>query len=101
MAGKGKAFEMISTASMITAADAKDFGLVNHVVEQAELMDKCLEIASQIQKNSPRAIAAAIRSINAGYQVGVDGYEKEIEEFADSFTTEDFISKRKPNFTGK
>lgn len=108
LAGKGKAFEMISTASMITASDAKDCGLVNHVVEPEELISKCLEIASQIQRNSPRAIAAAIRSINAGYENGVNGFDKEIEEFADCFLTEDFkegteafISKRKPNFTGK
>lgn len=108
LAGKGKAFEMISSAAMISAEDALAVGLVNHVVDQDELMDKCMQIAQQILKNSPTAIAAAIRTINAGYAEGVDGYEKEIEEFANCFTTADFkegtdafLSKRKPNFTGE
>lgn len=108
LAGKGKAFEMISTAAMIGAAEAKELSLVNHVVEQEELMDKCKAIAQQILKNSPTAIAAAIRSVNAGYSEGVDGFEKEIEEFADCFLSADFkegtdafLSKRKPNFSGE
>ncbi len=108
LAGKGKAFEMISTASMITADEAKECGLVNHVVEQSDLIERCLSIATQLQKNSPRAIAAAIRAINAGYKEGVNGFESEIDEFADCFTTQDFkegtdafLSKRKANFTGK
>jgi enoyl-CoA hydratase len=108
LAGKGKAFEMIFTAGMIGAAEAKEVGLVNHVVEQSELMDKCMEIAKQILRNSPTAIAAAIRSVNAGYAEGLDGFGKEIEEFANCFLTADFkegtdafLSKRKPNFSGE
>ncbi len=108
LAGKGKAFELISTAGMISAAEAKEIGLVNHVVEQDELMDKCKQIAQQMMKNSPTAIAAAIRTINAGYSDKVNGFEKEIEEFADCFLTADFkegtdafLSKRKPNFSGE
>lgn len=108
LAGKGKAFEMITTAAMIKADEAKEIGLVNHVVEQSELMAKCLELADQMHKNSPRAISAAIRSINAGYHHAENGFEKEIEEFADCFLTADFkegtdafLSKRKANFSGE
>jgi len=108
LAGKGKAFELISTAGMIKADEAYRIGLVNHLVEQEELINKCLEIATQASKNSSVAIAAAIRAINTGYVDGENGYEREIEEFANCFATEDFkegtaafLEKRKPNFPNK
>lgn len=108
LAGKGKAFELIFTASMIKADEALQLGLVNHVVSQEILIDKCLEIVKQLSKNSSIAIASAIRAINAGYEEGVNGYEKEIEEFANCFKTEDFkegttafMEKRKANFPNK
>lgn len=105
LVGRGKANEMVFTAGMIKADEALQWGLVNYVVEQDELLAKANEIASKIMNNSSTAIAAAIRSINANYEDGVNGYEKEIEEFGKCFGTEDFkegttafIEKRKPNF---
>ena len=107
LVGKGRAFEMIFTAGMISAADAHTFGLVNHICPQADLMNKCIEIATKIMKNSPSAIAAAISAVNAGYEDGVNGLEKEVEEFGVCFGTADFkegtsafLEKRKPVFTG-
>jgi len=108
LVGKGRAMEMIMTAGMIGAEDAKAYGLVNHVVPQAELLDFCKGIAAKILKNSPIAIAKAIRAINANYQDGTNGYSVEIEEFGASFGTEDFkegttafLEKRKAEFSGK
>lgn len=103
--GKGKAFEMIMTAGMITAEDAKNSGLVNHVVSQEELLPFCDKLAEKIKRNSPVAISAAIKAINASYTYGVDGYEEEIKQFGNCFGTEDFkegttafLEKRKANF---
>ena len=108
LAGKGKAFELITTAGMLKADEALSVGLLNHVVSQESLLDKCKEIALKIAKNSSVAIAAAIRTINAGYQDGVNGYAIEIDEFANCFNTEDFkegtsafLEKRKADFPGK
>lgn len=105
LAGKGKAFELIATAGMIKADEALACGLVNHVVEQDQLIDKCLEISQKMSNNSSVAIAAAIRAVNAGYIDGENGFEKEIEEFANCFATGDFkegttafLEKRKANF---
>ena len=106
--GKGRAMEMIMTAGMIDANQALSYGLVNHVVEQEELIALCEKIASRIMRNSSVAIAEAIRAINANYEDSVNGFEVEIESFGNCFGTEDFVEgttafleKRKADFPGK
>jgi|SRR5690554_1629184 len=108
LVGKGIAMEMIMTAGMIDANKALQYGLVNYVTTQEELLDKAKEIAGRITRNSMVAIGAAIRAVNAGYESGVNGYQVEINEFGDSFGTEDFeegtsafLEKRKADFPGK
>lgn len=105
LVGRGKANEMVFTAGMIGAEEAKLWGLVNHVVEQAELIAFCEGIATKILNNSATAIACAIRAINANFKDGVNGFEVEIEEFGKCFGTADFkegttafVEKRKANF---
>ena len=106
LVGKGRAMEMIMTAGMVTADEAKAYGLVNHVVPQPELLDFCKGIAGKIMKNSPIAISKAIKAINASYTS--DGFAVEIQGFGEAFGTEDFkegttafLEKRKAVFTGK
>ncbi|MCK5782174.1 MAG: enoyl-CoA hydratase/isomerase family protein, partial [Flavobacteriales bacterium] len=106
--GKGKAMEMVLTAGMLTAVEAKEYGLVNHVVSQEELMPFCEKIANKIMRNSPIAISSAIKSINAASKYNVDGFEVEIDEFGKCFGTDDFkegttafLEKRKAVFSGK
>lgn len=106
--GKGRAMEMIMTAGMISGEEAYRFGLVNHVVPQAELIDFTKGIATKIMRNSPFAIGRAIKAINANFKDGVNGYETEIRNFGKCFGTEDFkegttafLEKRKATFSGK
>jgi enoyl-CoA hydratase len=103
--GRGKANEIIFTAGMLKADEALQWGLVNAVVEQADLLATCEIMAQKMLANSPMAIAAAIRCVNAGFTEGVNGFEVEIEEFGKCFGTSDFkegttafLEKRKPNF---
>lgn len=105
LVGKGKAIEMITTAGMISANEAKEWGLVNHVCAQDKLIETSKNIAKKIIKNSPMAITKAIKCINSGFVLGVDGFEVEKKEFGNCFGTPDFIEgttafieKRKPNF---
>jgi enoyl-CoA hydratase len=108
LVGKGKAMEMIFTAGMLTAEEAKQYNLVNYVVPQIELLEFCIGIAQKIMKNSPAAIGQAIKAINANFKEGVDGYKTEIKAFGKCFGTADFkegttafLEKRKAEFIGK
>ena len=106
--GKGRAMELIMTAGMIDAETAKNYGLVNHVVSQEELLDFTKGIAAKICNNSSVAIAKAIQAINANFEDGTNGYTIEVENFGACFGTEDFkegtsafLEKRKAIFPGK
>lgn len=107
LVGKGKAMEMIMSAGMLTADEAKVYGLVNYVVPQSDLLEFCNGIGQKIARNSPIAISQAIKAINANFKDGVNGYKTEIEAFGKCFGTEDFkegttafLEKRKPDFKG-
>ncbi|PIE48546.1 MAG: enoyl-CoA hydratase [Flavobacteriales bacterium] len=105
LVGKGKAMEMIATATMITGEEACKAGLVNHVVSDEELMPLAEKIAKKILKNSPMAIGKAIQAVNAGFDSAKDGYNKEIKLFGSCFSSDEFIEgttafleKRHPKF---
>lgn len=107
LVGKGRANEMIMTAQMIDAQTALNYGLVNHVVAQSELLKKANELASKIAKNSPMAISQAIKAVNANFTDGINGFDVEIDRFGFCFGTEDFkegttafLEKRKADFKG-
>lgn len=108
LVGKGRAMEMIVTAGMIDANTALNYGLVNHVTSQEDLIPLAEKIAGKIIQNSPVAIKSAIRAINANFKDGVDGFKVEIKQFGKCFGTEDFkegttafLEKRKAEFPGK
>ncbi|HAD98516.1 MAG TPA: enoyl-CoA hydratase [Cryomorphaceae bacterium] len=105
LVGKGRAMEMICTAEMIKADRAYETGLVNQVTAPEELMEACKAMAAKMIRNSPQAIQSAIRSINAGFKTGINGFKVEIEEFGKCFGTDDFkegttafLEKRKADF---
>ena len=106
--GKGRAMEMLLTSKMISAAEAKHFGLVNEVTEPGNLLEKTKEILNVILSKAPLAVASCIKAANAALDEKQNGYEVEISEFGNCFVTEDvkegtaaFLEKRKANFKGK
>ena len=108
LVGKGKAMELVMTAGMVDAQEAKSLGLVNHVTTQEDLLPLAQKIANKIMRNSSVAIGHAIKDNNDNFKDGINGYETEITEFGICFGTEDFkegttafLEKRKPNFPGE
>ena len=106
--GKGKAMELLMTAGLIDANEAKSLGLVNYVTSADELLTKTKELLNTINTKAPLAIAGCIKSANAVFDEKADGYEVEVAEFGNSFDTEDrvegttaFLEKRKAAFKGK
>jgi enoyl-CoA hydratase len=106
--GKGRAMELVMTAGMLDSTTALNYGLVNYVVTQEELLPLAEKIASKIMRNSSVAIGKAIRAVNANYKDGVNGFNIEIEEFGACFGTADFkegttafLEKRKADFKGE
>ena len=105
LVGRGKAMELITTAGMIDAKSAEQWGLVNHVVAQEELMGLAMKLAKKICNNSGSAIKSAIKAVNANYVDGLNGFNVEISEFGNCFGTDEFkegtsafLEKRKPEF---
>lgn len=106
--GKGKAIELLISAHMIDAAEAKHLGLVNYVTTTETLIEHTRQILSVINTKAPLAVASCIKAANAVFDESKDGYALEIDEFGNAFATDDmkegttaFLEKRKAVFTGK
>ncbi|MBL7744181.1 MAG: enoyl-CoA hydratase/isomerase family protein [Chitinophagaceae bacterium] len=108
LVGKGKAMELLMSAHIIDANEAKQYGLVNHVTTAESLLERTKEILTIINSKAPLAVAGCIKAANAVFDETRDGYSAEIDEFGNAFATEDmiegttaFLEKRKADFKGK
>jgi len=57
------ACDILLTGRHISAAEAKEYGLVGHVVPDGTALDKALELAEQIAANGPLAVQAILKTI--------------------------------------
>jgi enoyl-CoA hydratase len=103
------AAELLLTGKTISAQEAKDIGLIGHVVLDGQALDKAHEIAQAICANGPLAVKAVKRSLQETEGLPEEEALKiELEIGMRVFMTEDakegpraFAEKRTPNFTGR
>jgi enoyl-CoA hydratase/carnithine racemase len=109
LVGKGVALQLILTAEMISADEALRIGLVNEIVEPADLIARAEAILAQIAANAPLAVGYAIEAVNLGLEAPLPaGLALEGKLFALCAATEDktegtqaFLEKRPPKFAGR
>lgn len=107
--GERRAKEIILTGLPFSAREACDWGLVNRVLPQADLLEATLATARRIAGNAPIAVRQAKQSIHRGLQMSLaDGLAFEIECYNRMVATQDrhegvraFNEKRKPRFRGE
>jgi len=106
--GDKRARDLLLTGRMITAAEAKELGLVNEIVELDRLMDRAKELAAVLIEASPSSLTRAKRLLTASASSTIDAdLERAVLENARIRCTPDFkeglasfLEKRKPQWRG-
>ncbi len=104
-----KALQMLLTGDFISAAEAKDYGLVNEVVAAAELESATRELASKIAAKSAHSIRLGKEMFYKQLPMDLaDAYAYASERMACNMDSHDaregidaFIEKRKPEWKNK
>ncbi len=102
------AAELLLTGRQMKAPEAKEVGLIGHVVPDGTALEKAHEIADQIVANGPLAVRAILKTIRDSEgkhedECWADDAALGAKVFASNDAKEGpraFMEKRKPNFTG-
>jgi enoyl-CoA hydratase len=107
--GKYVAMEMVLNDRKLSAEEAKQYCLVNHVYPLESYLDEALKLAAQIAARAPVAVQMGKEAVNKSFEMTLRegiGYEKRV--FTLLFSTEDqsegmqaFVEKRPPSWKGK
>jgi enoyl-CoA hydratase len=103
------AADLLLTGRHITAAEARDIGLIGHVVPDGQALAKALELAELIAANGPLAVQAILRTIRETEGLPEnEAFKLEAQHGVRVFRSQDakegpaaFAAKRPPNFQGK
>ncbi|MEL0324456.1 MAG: enoyl-CoA hydratase-related protein, partial [Rhodospirillales bacterium] len=107
--GPGLAKELIWTGRRITAQEAKEYRIVNHVVPKGTALKKAREIVGEMEQNGPLGIMMSKQAINRGLdQSRFNGFLAEGDLAHMLNFSEDrpeglkaFAERRKPKFKGQ
>lgn len=102
--------EMLLTALPMTAEQAKNLGILNHLIPEYELENFTYSYARKLKDNSPLSVAVIkeqLRILGNSYALNPDVFERiqglrrQVYDSSDYIEGKRaFIEKRKPNFTG-
>jgi enoyl-CoA hydratase len=103
------ACDLLLTGRHITAAEAKEIGLIGHVVPDGQALTKALEIAEVINNNGPLAVQGILKSIRETEGLNEnDAFKIDTQIGIDVFLSDDakegpraFAEKRAPKFQNK
>jgi enoyl-CoA hydratase len=103
------AADILLTGRHLSAAEAKEIGLIGHVVPDGQALDKALEIAEAIAANGPLAVQAILRTIRETEGLHEnDAFRLDSKLGLAVFQSDDakegpraFAEKRKPQFKGR
>ncbi len=109
LVGLGAAMRLVLTGELIDAEEAARIGLVDLVVDDAELTERTHELARTIASHSPVALRLAKDALRASLETSLNaGLRHERELFVTAFASEDgregvraFVEKRAPRFSGR
>lgn len=102
LVGPAKVKEMLFTGDMLSAQEAYDLRIVNHIYPADQLMDKAMEMANKIASKPPIAIEYAKLNVHHGSQCDLErANEIEMGFVTQLYATEDktegfaaFLEKR-------
>lgn len=104
-----RAKELMLTNRVLTAVEAREWGLVNKVVAPEEVMTEATAFAKLIAAGPTKAFGGVKRMLDTAFSDGLETQlDRETRSIADMVRTRDgvegiasFLVKRKPNFTGR
>jgi enoyl-CoA hydratase len=103
------AADILLTGRHLSAAEAKEIGLIGHVVPDGRALEKALELAGMIAANGPVAVRAILRTIRETEGMHEnDAFKLEALIGMDVFRSDDakegpraFLEKRTPDFRNR